>query len=813
MGYNRRVTEVIAHIRLALRVLAKNKGVSLAIIATLALAIGANTAVFTVTSALLLKPLPYQQPQRLVLLDALHKDDGGPYGFTLNRLELFRARVRTLSGIAAAVSESMGLSGVGDPVQVSVNRVTGNFFTVLGITPQLGRAFTDADADPGAAPTVIISDSLWRSRFGGDRNVLGKTVDLDAVPYTIIGVLPANVRFPFLSPSDIFSPRYFEMTLFSTERLRKGVGYLTAVGRLADNASISSARAELEDLHRQYTATYPDAPDAGDGYRLAVNELQSATVGDFRGRVLLLLAAVALVLAIACANVAGLLLSRAVARRTEMAIRTALGAGRAVIIRQLLLESVLLACFGGIAGLLLSVIATRYFAATAAELLPSFSFGLDWRVLVFAATVTILTGLLFGIAPAWRLSRPDLNQVLRVEGTGSTSAREHRWSRDALVIAQAALSLVLLVGAGLLLHSFRNLLHEDAGFEPTHIVTMNISLPTSRYKEAPKQVAFFDELLRRLSATPEVQSAAISSTVPLVTKRVTPMLPEGQPEVPLPQRPFIDIEMVSPRWFQTLGVALRQGRDFNDADNATAPKVVIVNESFARRFWPGGDWIGKHIAIGRLTPSQVIAVAADVKNNGMAAAPTPQVYVPYAQISWSDMNLIVRTRGEPEAAIASIKQQVNALDAEQPIGAIKTGEELLAGSRSQLRFTMLLMSGFSALGLTLCAIGLYAMLAYSIARRHRELAIRMALGASARDIFRSVVLQGVTLVAIGIAVGLAIAFASARVMSSLLYKVPMRDVGIFALAPAVLLIIAALATYLAARRARTVSPLEALRTN
>ena len=798
-------------LRQLLRSVIQHRIVSITIIFTLALAIGTNTAVFTVASALLLKPLPYFQPHRLMLIDAVHADDGSSYGFTLNRYELYRAQSRSMSGIAAAANESLNLSGAGEPVQIPVARVTGNFFDVLGVRPQLGRTFADGEATPGGRPVIVISDSLWRSRFNADRGVIGRMVNVDARPYTIIGVLPPKMQFPFLGPAEVFSPRYFELQLFSTERLRRGVGYLTAIGRLKDGVSQESAAAEMQLLHKQYSDVNPTAPEAGDAYRVEIGDLQEKTVGNARLKVLILMAAVALVFAIAIANVASLSLARAVARRTEIAVRMALGAGRAQVIKLLLAESVLLAVIAGIVGVALSLAATRFCSASVEEFLPNFRITTDWRVLLFAVVVSVVSGILFGMAPAIRLSRTNLNETLRAEGTGASASGAHSRSREVLVIAQAALSLILLVAAGLLLRSFEKLLHESSGFNEKNLLVMNIGLPTSKYPNASKQVAFFNELLRSVSNLGEVRSAAISSATPLTTVRVTPMLPEGQAEVPLPQRPFIDIEMVSPHWFETAGVALRQGRDFTQADDVNAPSVVVVNQAFAKRYWPEGNWMGKHITIGRLKPSEVIGVSADARNNGLANAAQPQVYIPYAQLSWSNMNLLVRTRVKPQSAIASIKHQMELLDPEQPVASIKTGEELIAGSQSQMRFTTLLMASFSAIGVILCAVGLYSVLAYSVARRRRELAIRLAIGASQGDLFRAVVLRGVALAAVGMVIGIAIAAAASRAVTSMLYKVQAIDVKTFALAPLFLLVIAVLATSLAALRALRINPLEALK--
>ena len=805
-------------LRYGVRMLIKNPGFSLAAIVTLALGIGGNTSIFTITSALLLKPLPYQDPQRLVEIDTQRKDEGkfSPGGFSLNRFDMVREHSRSFTGVAVAANDSLNLTGGGEPQQAPIMRVSGNFFDVLGVKPQLGRTFASDDDHPEGKPVVVISDSLWHTRFGGAPNIVGQTLNLDSSPYTIIGVLRPDAQFPFLSPAQVFTPRYFEHSLLSTQRLRMGVGYLTAVARLRPDATLPSARAELEVLSQQYSRDNPKAPDVGPNVSVVVGNLQELTVANIRPGLLLLSGAVGLVLLIACANVASLLLSRALARRKEIAVRTALGAQRSAIIRQLLTESVLLAFAGGVVGLGLSYVATHYLATLGAENLPQgyiqgFSLAMDARVLLFMIGISLLTGLSFGIFPALQLVQTNVIQTLRDEGRGTTGGHKRTELKSLLVIGQVAISMLLLVVAGLLVRSFSHLLNVDPGFDAHNVITMNVSLPTVRYAKPEQQVAFFDDLLRRISTLPGVQAAATSAALPLTPKRITPILPEGQPEKPLAERPFIIVEAISPGWFSTLHVPMHSGRDFTPADKVGSPNVVIINEALARRFFPNQNPIGRHIVVGRQTASEIVGVAGDVKNSGLAQEPQVQLYFPFAQLPWGNMNLLVRTAGDPHNMVGSIRAQISAADSDQPVTDIKTVDELMNGSLTQPRFAMFLLSMFSAIALVLAVVGIYGVLAYSVAQRRQELGIRMALGAEKSDILKLVVRQGIQLTAIGVLIGLVAAAALTRLISSLLYKVGAWDATTFLIAPLIFLLIGLLASYLPARRAITVDPTEALR--
>jgi putative ABC transport system permease protein len=805
------VPALLRNLRFGARMLAKNPGFTFATVLTLALGIGANTAIFTVTNALLLRPFPYHDPEQLVSVAA--KDKTKDRGGTLLRYELVRDFNRSFQSVAVWTNDNLNLTGSGEPLQVPVARVSPSFFPMLGVQPQLGRTFTEEEGRPEGKAVVVLSDSMWRSRFHGDRNIIGQTVTLDATPHTIVGVLPGDVRFPFVGPADIWTPRYFEFSLMTPQRLRMGVGYLEMAARLRPGTTLAHANAELALLNQRYRAQNPTAPDADPAVVMSAETLRDLVVANVRSKVLVLSAAVAVVLLIACANVASLLLSRALARKKEIAVRTALGASRGILVWQLLTESMLLALFAGVLGVGLSWGATRALVRWGASQIPQgIPIAMDLRVLLFMLIVSIFAGIMFGTVPALQLARADPNMTLRDEGRGISAGHTRAQMKNLLVISQVALSLLLFIGAGLLLRSFVRLLHVDPGFDAQNVLTMNLSLPTVKYAKPEQQIAFFDEVLRRVSALPGVRDAATSAALPLSWMRITPVLPEGQPDVPLPQRPFIDIEAISPQWFRTMRVPLRGGREFTAADNAQTPKVAIVNESFARHFWPNQNPLGKHIVIGRgPAPVEVIGIAADIRNKGLDQETQAQLYLPFPQLPWGNMNLLVRTAVAPQSITSAVRAQIAMVDLDQPVTKIQTVEELMDGSRSQPRFTMLLLGGFSATALALAVIGIYGVLSYSVAQRRQEFGIRLALGAEHADILRLVVRQGLMLAIAGIAIGLMASLLLTRLMSSMLYKVGTLDLATFLLTPLVFLCITLFASYLPARRATKVDPIEALR--
>jgi putative ABC transport system permease protein len=516
---------------------------------------------------------------------------------------------------------------------------------------------------------------------------------------------------------------------------------------------------------------------------------------------------------IACANVASLLLSRALARKKEIAVRTALGASRGTLVGQLLTESMLLALVAGVLGAAMSWAATRALTTWGSEQLPQgIPIGVDLQVLLFALAVSVVTGVLFGTVPALHLAWLDPHATLRDEGRGTSVGRSRVQAKNVLVVSQIALSLLLFIGAGLLLRSFVRLISVDPGFDPQNVLTMNISLPTVKYSKAEQQIAFFDETLRRVSALPGVRDAAVSAALPLSAKRITPVLPEGQPDVPLAQRPFIDVEAISPQWFRTMCVPLRSGTEFTAADKTDTRRVIIVNEAFARTFWPDQNPIGKHVIIGRSSDAaEVIGVAADVKNKGLEQETQAQLYLPFPQLAWGDMNLLVRSAVPPRSLTTAVRAQIAAVDPDQPVTNVQTFDELMDSSRSQPRFTMLVLGAFSATALALAIIGIYGVLSYSVAQRRQEFGIRLALGAMHADILQLVVRQGLILAIAGTAIGLAASLLLTRLMASMLYKVSTRDVFTFMLTPVLMLCVALLASYLPARRAARVNPIETLR--
>jgi putative ABC transport system permease protein len=773
--------------------------------------VGANTAIFTVTSAPLLKPFPYRDPQQLVTVVA--GDNNGNFPCTLMRYELVRDVNHSFQSVAVWTNDNLNLTGRGEPLQVPIARVSPSFFPMLGVKAQLGRSFTEEEGRPEGKPVVMLSDTIWRTRFHGDPNIVGQSVTLDETSQTVVGVLPANVQFAFVGPADIWTPRYFEYSLMTPQRLRSGVGYLQIAARLRPEMTLARADAELSLLNQRYREQNPHAPDANPAAFMTTQSLRELVIGDVRGKVLVLSAAVAAVLLIACANVASLLLSRALARKKEIEVRTALGASRGTLIWQLLTESMLLAFLAGVLGIGLGWAATRVLVTWGADQLPpGIPINIDLHVLLFTLTISVLSGIMFGTVPALQLARSNPNTALRDEGRGVSLGHARTQMKNLLVISQVALSLLLLIGAGLLLRSFLRLLSVEPGFDAHNVLTMDISLPTVKYAKPEQQIAFFDEILRRVSVLPGVRSAATSVALPLSFKRMTPVLAEGQPDVPLAQRPFLDIEAISPQWFQTMRVPLREGREFTATDDAQAPKVVIANEGFVHRFWPNQDPIGKHLIVGRWTePAEVVGVAADIKNYGLEQDPRPQLYLSFPQIPWTDMNLLVRTAVPPEGLISAVRAQVAAVDSDQPVTHIQTVDELMDNSRSQPRFTMLLLAVFSATALALAVIGIYGVLSYSVAQRRQEFGIRLALGAAHADILRMVVRQGLTLAALGVTFGLLASFALTRLISSMLYKVGAMDLATFILTPALFLGVALLASYAPAQRATRVNPVEALR--
>jgi putative ABC transport system permease protein len=792
--------------------LGKSPAFAAVAILTLALGIGANTAIFTVANTLLLRPLPYADPGRLVLLFADRR--GQLQGFSYLRYTLLREQSHSFAGLAAYASDSFNLTGRGDPEQLSSARISANFFDVLGVRPEIGRVFAASGDQPESKPEVIISHSLWSRHFGAAKDIVGESITLDSRDYTVIGVLPSNFTFSELGPNvDIWSPRLFEHSLASAARVRLGVGYLYGIARLQSGAARDQAQAEMDVLDRQYQHDNPGRPDADPKQKISVRGVQEQTVANFRTALLVLTGAVGFVLLIACANVASLLLSRALGRKKEIAVRAALGASRAALIRQLIVESLLLAVVSGVCGVLLSQWGTRVLASLTLDTLPRMAgVHIDFVVLAFAVAISLGSGVLFGLAPALQLSKPDLNTVLRDEGRGSTGSRSRHRAGGVFVIAQVALSMVLLVGSGLMIRSFARLQTVDLGFDPAHVLTMRIALPPTKYETPQQQIAFYNRVLNAVRTLPALQAAAVSSALPLNTSRISPALPEGQPAVPFGQRPILNIQTISPDYAKVLHVPLLRGREFTDHDNAEAPGVAMVNQTLVRRFWPNDNPIGKHILLGqRPQPVEVVGVFGDLKNATLGDDASPEVMLPFPQLPWPLLNLIVRAEEDPHSLIPAIRRQVWLVDKDQSLTNVQTMEEVVGSASAQPRFTMLLLAVFSATALTLAIVGIYGVIAYSVAQRTGELGIRMVLGADPSNVLKLVVGHGLRLTLVGIAIGLAGALALTRLMSSLLYQTSATDPIAFVVSALLFTIVAVLASYLPARRATRIDPTDALR--
>ena len=798
----------------ALRLLAKNKAFSLVAIFTLALGIGANTAIFTLANALLLRPLRFAEPDRLAVIAGLPKgrhELGGTMSYPF--FEFFRDRPQSFTGVAACTFENFNLTGRGEAEQVVSARVSWNFFDLLGLQPEAGRAFRADEDRRGAASVVMISDEFWERKFGRDRGAIGQTLALNSDVFTIIGVVPPGFRFPMVGLNvDLWATRVFDLSYVTPARVNAGGPYFHLFGRLRPGVSREQAQAEAAVIYRQYRQDHPGLYDATLDLDMAVSGLQEEFVSDVRTLLWILSAAVGFVLLIACANVASLLLARALGRKKEFAVRMALGASRRALIGQLLEESLLLALIGGAAGVLLGALGTRWLAALSHATYPLLEgVRMDARVLAFTLLISIAAGVLFGLTPSLQLSKPDLSAVLRDEGRGSSGSRTRTRARSILVVTQVALSMVLLVGSGLLIRSFIRLRSASPGFDPRYVLTMNITLPPSRYAKPPLLTAFYDGVLARVRALPGVQSAALSTALPAEPTHQTPVLFEGQPEVALGKRPVVYIQQLSPDYARTLGVPLEAGRGFTAHDHAEAPLVAMVNQAAARQFWAGRNAIGKTIRVGNLPqPFEVVGVLSDVKNAGLALPSRPEIYLPLPQLTSTYMCLSVRTAANPHTVARAVRREIAAVDPDQPVTRVMSAEELLESASAQPRFTMFLLGAFAGAALLLAVIGIYGVISYSVAQRTQELGIRIALGAAHGDILRLVIGGGLWLTLAGIAIGLAGSFALTRLMASLLYQTSASDPATFLASAMVFVAVAILAGYLPARRATRIDPTQAL---
>ena len=792
--------------------LAKSPAFSLVAILTLGLAIGANSAIFSVVDAVLLRPLPYPHSEQLVRVFGSQPQLALAPTSPANFLE-WREENQVFERIGTYVGEGFNLVGGDKPERVIGARVSADLLQLLGVQPALGRLFTSEEDQEGRGQVVILSHEFWQSRFGGDAHTLRQTITLNDRPYTVVGVTPARFAFP-----DTRTQAWVPVAFNPAERKTRDTNFIDVVARLKPGVSIEQARANMNSIAQSQAGRYPTT---NTGIGVKIISLHEQTVGDVRPMLIVLLGAVAFVLLIACANIANLLLARAAARQREMAIRGALGASRSRVVRLLLTESIVLAVLGGAVGLLFATWSLDLLVSLKPANLPRLAeIGVDRAVFLFTLAISLATGIVFGLVPAWQASKPDLNEGLKESSRGSSGGPRGHQVRGLLVVAEVALSLVLLIGAGLMIRSFSRLLAVDPGFKPDRVLTAFVSLPVSKYPKREEQAAFFDRLIERLRNVPAVSAAGVVSDLPLFGGSSTGLEIDGRPESLPGQRPLTDYRMINPDYFAAMGMKLVKGRSFSRYDTDDAPGVVIINESLAARFFPGEEPIGKRLGLSGNPRDwrEIIGVVGDIRNYGVDADVKPEVYVPFLQNApgylsgvASAMNVIVRSTSDPSSLASTLREQVQALDKDQPVSEIRTMEWYLADSMAQRRFNMLLLGLFAGLALLLAAVGIYGVIAYTVTQRTHEMGIRIALGARGGDILGLVFASAMVTTLTGIVIGLAAAFALTRLLKSLLYQVAATDPFVFATIPVLLLIVAAIATYIPARRAMKVNPITALR--
>jgi len=779
----------------AVRTFRRNRGFTAVAVLTLALGIGATTAIFTVVYAVLLRPLPYPQPDRLLYIRG---DTWGPFSSGREYLA-WKDRCQTLSEIAAYIESQANLTGGGEAERVTFGTVSASFFRLLGVQPVLGRIFLPEEDRPGAPSVAIISHALWKRRFGGDPSVIGGALTVDARSYTVIGILPAS----FLVP-DQYGADYDLWMPFSANTDGAAPILVRVIGRLKPGVSYEQARAELSTI-LQSTLT------KGIKRRAVVAPWHEDITGKARLPLLVFLAAVGCVLLISCVNVANLLLSRAATRQKEIAVRLTVGAGRSRIVRQLLTESALLALLGGLLGLVLASWVKDLLVAFISPNLPTLEpIGLDYRVLGFSLALAAVTGLAFGLAPALRASRVSLNEVLKEAGRNAAESRSGMLFRNLLLISETALAMVLLVGASLLFRSFLRTRGIDLGFKSEHTLCLTVNLTRSQYPTAKDQGRFFYQVIEGIKSLEGVQSVGGSTCPPLggSSYSVDDLAVEGRPE----RIPNTYVAIVSPDYFRTMGIPLVLGRHFEDGDRDGAPSVAIVNESFARRYFPGEICLGRRVE-GWLQKNSwltIVGVVGDVRD-WVESEPSPEIYLPYLQAGEPEMTLFVRTAGKPMLWAGAVRRQVASVDKDEPLHDLATLEELEARSLTPRRVNMLLLGTFAGLGLILASVGIYGVVSYSVSQRTHEIGVRMALGAERGDVLKIVVGQGLRSVLIGTAIGVGASIGLTRFLQSMLFGVKPTDPVTFVAVSLVLLVVAWLACYIPARRATKVDPMVALR--
>ena len=805
------MSSLFQDLRYGIRMLSKSPGFATVAILTLALGIGANTAIFSIVDPLIIRPLPFQNLDRLVKVwetipsQGVDRNEAAVANFTD-----WRDQNHVFEHLGAYAWWNANVSGIEVPERVQGFLVSPDLFAALGVTPVLGRTFLPEEEKPGKDHEVMLSYGYWQLRFAGDPRIIGKTLTLNAISRTVVGVMPANFNFP--PGGEVWAP----FAIDPKERQARQSHFLLVVGRLKPGVTREHAQAEMNTIANRLEQQYPKT---NTGRRVVLIPLASDVVRQYRPALLVLLAAVGFLLLIACANVANLMLARSASRRRELAIRATLGAGRLRVVRQLITESIILGILGGALGVVFAVwgvgLLPKLFPPEFMRFIPGADrMTVDLRALGFTFLLSLLTGVIFGLAPALRVSRLDLNETLKEGAAQAGGTAGHHRLRNALVISEISLALVLLIGTGLMAKSFAHLLEMNPGFRTDHVLTMEMALPMAKYKEDQKAAAFYQQLLERVRALPGVQSAAATSNLPLDgTNSTAGILIEGRP-APLPGHiNEVNFRVITPGYFQTVGVPLLEGRSVADQDSATAPPVLVVNQGAAQRYWPGEDPVGKRIGFGEGPKDPwltVIGVAANVRND-LTEMPKDEIYLPYTQSDSHFMVLTVRTAGEPLSIASAVRSEIAGIDPDQPVSHVQSFDDVRWQALFTARVPAVLLGIFAAAALILAGVGVYGVMAYVVSQQTHELGIRMALGAQRSDVMKLVLGQGLRLSAIGLSIGLAGSLALTRVMASLLYGVSATDPATFLSITALLAGVALLACYVPARRAMRVDPMVALR--
>ena len=791
--------------RFSLRSLLKRPGFTAIALLALALGIGANTAIFSLVNAVILQPLPYRDPDRLIsVYGTRNRSTQGSVGPT-DFLD-YRSQNKTFEQFAASGSMMlpMNLTGSGEPERLNASIITGNYFDTFGVRPALGRGFSLENEKTGQDHVTVLSHAFWQTRFGGDPNIVNKTINLDGKAYEVLGVMPAEVVLP--QPAQLWVPINFDA---DPEMKMRNARFLRGIGRLKEGVTLDQAQTDTDLIAAQLEQQYPDS---NTGWSLRLIPLREILVGGSRTMLFILFGAVGFVLLIACANVANLLLVRAAARQKEIAMRTALGASRLRIIRQMITESLLLAIFGGALGALLAVAGVKLLVSLGEDNIPrTANVKIDATVLAFTLLISLATGLLFGLAPAIRTMKENLVDALKDGIRGGSEATVKNRTRSLLVVFESAIAVMLLIAAGLLIRSLVALQNVDPGFDPNNVLTLRVDLPRQKYNTPEKASNFFEQLETRVAGLPGVEAVGLITDLPLSGEaRDMPYRVEGRPATS--DIAFVDFRRVNKNYFSAMRIPLRRGRNFTEQEVRQSDKAIVVSQAFVDSVFPNEEALGKRLIIWsgiRNEPYEIIGIVGDTRYQSLQGEPSATMYVPTRELLF--VNLVIRTQGDPLSLVGGVRKEVNALDPDQPIAAIRPMTEWVAMSAAGARYRTTLLGLFALLAMILAATGIYGVMSYSVAQRTQEIGVRMALGARPLDVLKLVVRQGMMLVLIGVIVGLAGALALTRVMSSLLFGVTERDPITFVAVAALLIVVAFISCFVPAHRATKVDPLIALR--